>query len=109
MKMKVIGAVNILIAGGVSALMHGGAAIIFGPILSAIFLGGRLGPLQGDPVITENTMIMVVLSPFAWAILGFIIGGTMALFYNLFKAALHKEKPQPESASASYAAGQQAA
>jgi hypothetical protein len=33
----------------------------------------------------------------------------MALFYNLFKAALHKEKPQPESASASYAAGQQAA
>jgi membrane associated rhomboid family serine protease len=108
-QMKTIGTLNVLITGCVSALLHGATAVIFVPVLSAIFLGQSLGPLQGNSGAMENVMVMVVLAPFCWTILGFIFGATMAFMYNLFTAAIVRHRVQQEKQTLSFAAGRRAA
>jgi hypothetical protein len=85
--MKTIGTINVLITGCVSAVLHAATAVAFIPVISAIFLGQRLGPFQSTSTAMESLMVMVALSPVCWAILGFIFGATMALMHNLFAAA----------------------
>lgn len=106
--MKTIGTLNVLITGCVSAVLHGATAVIFIPVLSAIFLGQSLGPLQNSGA-TEGVMVMVLLAPICWIILGFIFGATMAFLYNLFTAAIMRHKVHQEVTALSAAAGQRAA
>lgn len=106
--MKTIGTMNVMITGCVSAVLHGATAVIFIPVLSAIFLGQNLGPLQSSGA-TEGVMVMVLLAPVCWIILGFIFGATMAFLYNVFTAALMGRKVPQEAAALSVAAGKRAA
>ena len=106
--MKTIGTMNVLITGCVSAVLHGATAVIFIPVLSAIFLGQSLGPLQNSGA-TEGVMVMVLLAPICWIILGFIFGATMAFLYNLFTGAFMRHKVHQEPTALSVAAGKRAA
>jgi sterol desaturase/sphingolipid hydroxylase (fatty acid hydroxylase superfamily) len=106
--MKTIGTMNVLITGCVSAVLHGATAIIFIPVLAAIFLGQGLGPLQSSGA-TEGVMVMVLLAPICWIILGFIFGAVMAFLYNVFTAAFMRHKVHHEPTALSVAAGRRAA
>ena len=106
--MKTIGTLNVMITGCVSAVLHGATAVIFIPVLSAIFLGQNLGPLQSSGA-TEGVMVMVLLAPVCWIIMGFIFGAGMAFLYNVFTAALMRHKVHQEPAALSVAAGKRAA
>lgn len=107
--MKSIGTMNVLITGCVSAVLHAATAMVFIPVISAIFLGQRLGPLQSFSATAENVMVMVALSPLCWAVLGFVFGATMAFMYNLFSAAITRREVQDEKAVLLAAAGRRAA
>jgi hypothetical protein len=106
--MKVLSNANVLMTGCVSAIVHGTSAVVFVPVLSAIFLS-HAGPLQRS---TESFMVLAVMAPLAWAAVGFVFGGVMATIHNVFLNAFvapQKQQQPVKEAAAVYAAGQHAA
>src|SRR5262249_45899969 len=77
--------INVLIVAGVSAALHGGASLLFGPIVSFTFLFwiSPATKIENAPK-TEFAMVLAVMSPVIGAIFGFCAGAAAGLGHNVF-------------------------
>jgi len=99
--------INVLTTGCVTGLVHGAAAVICMPVLAAVFLGSN-GTLSRA---TETFMVVAVIAPLAWAVVGFVLGAIMAALHNIFMNAFVVAPPaeKVEKVSHAFAASQSAA
>jgi hypothetical protein len=93
---------NILMMAGVSAAVHGFAAVLFVPALSFILLavGAPPAPVKGLVASTDNGMVLAVLFPLFFALIGFVAGAFPALVYTMLTAdkgapRVPVEEPEP--------------
>ncbi|MBZ5524682.1 MAG: hypothetical protein LAP21_20785 [Acidobacteriia bacterium] len=86
---------SILMIASVSAAVHGLAAVVFVPVLSFILLAVGEPPASFRNMIaaTDNGMLFAVLIPLLYALIGFIVGGFLALVH----AVLTAEDPAPRA------------
>jgi len=78
--------VNVVLVATVSALFHGGVAVVFTPIFSFLMFYWGAAPVQFRNTIaaTSDGMVLAVLAPLFFAALGFVAGASVALLHNLF-------------------------
>jgi len=77
--------INVLMVAAVSAALHGGAAMIFAPIVSFMFLSWTTPATQiKHAPKTEFAMVLAVMSPVISAIFGFCAGAAAGLGHNVF-------------------------
>jgi hypothetical protein len=78
--------ISVLFVAAVSAALHGGAAVLFVPILSFLLLcWGAAAPAQIKPSIgAEDGMVFAVVAPALCAAFGFVAGALVALLHNVF-------------------------
>jgi len=67
----------------VSAAVHGGAAVLFVPILSFLLLCWGTAPAQIKPSMVDDGMIFAVIAPALCAAFGFAVGALAALAHNM--------------------------
>jgi hypothetical protein len=86
---------NILMMAGVSAAVHGLAAVVFVPMLSFILLavGDPPAPFANMVAAAEHGMGLAVLAPVVYALVGFVVGGFLALVYTTLTA----DEPAPRT------------
>jgi hypothetical protein len=77
--------ISILLVATTSAALHGGAAILFVPILSSILLGWSGASARGNEAIpVEAGMVLALLAPLIAFPIGFVVGAIMAFAHNAF-------------------------
>ncbi|MGZ7087973.1 MAG: hypothetical protein ACXVKH_00760 [Candidatus Angelobacter sp.] len=106
--------INVFLVAAVSALFHGGVAVLFTPMLSFLMFYWGAAPIQFSNTIaaTSDGMVLAVLAPLFFAALGFVTGALVALVHNVFakdqcRHTLEieiKETMQPRQASLSHVA-----
>jgi hypothetical protein len=83
--------VSVLLVAATSAAFHGGAAVLFVPVLSFILLCWSGAPSQStESVQTETGMVFALLAPLIATVFGFIAGAVMALAHNVFAQGQRK-------------------
>jgi hypothetical protein len=96
--------INVFLVATVSAAIHGGAAVLFAPMLSVLLLVWGQVPARLQ---AEDGMVFAVLAPILGAAFGFVAGAVMALAHNMFAQGQRKltveiyESRRVQAASAS--------
>jgi hypothetical protein len=76
--------INVLFTASVSAVVHGGLALIWTPVLSIVMLTMGAPPVQLARLLNQDRgMLLAAIAPVLWALMGFVAGATMAFLYNL--------------------------
>jgi hypothetical protein len=77
--------INVLLVAAASAALHGGATVVFVPILSFVLLCWNMPAVQTERAAnTEQAMVLAVLAPIISAIFGFCAGALAGLGHNFF-------------------------
>ena len=86
--MKKTHATNILLMAGVSAGVHGLAAVVVMPAFAVMFLtvGAEPAPLQRLLETTDRGMTLLLAAPLLWAAVGFVLGAFLAFVFTLITA-----------------------
>ena len=79
---------NILMIAGASAAVHFLAAVVFVPVLSFILLAVGAPPAPFVSLVTaaDHGMGLAILAPVLYALVGFVVGGFLALVYTTLTA-----------------------
>jgi hypothetical protein len=76
--------INVLFTASVSAVVHGGLALIWTPVLSIVMLTMGAPPVQLARLLNQDRgMLLATIAPVLWALMGFVAGAAMAFLYNL--------------------------
>ena len=76
--------INVFFTASVSAIVHGGLALIWTPVLTIAMLAMGAPPVQFAGVLNqERGMLLAAIAPILWALVGFVAGAGMAFLYNL--------------------------
>ena len=77
--------INVVLVATITAALHGGAAVLFVPILSFILLCWNGTPAHSKAAIqTETAMLFALLAPVIATAFGFAAGAMMAFVHNMF-------------------------
>ncbi len=77
--------INVVLVATSTAALHGGAAVLFVPILSFILLCWNGTPAHSKAAIqTETGMLFALLAPVIASAFGFAAGAMMAFAHNMF-------------------------
>lgn len=82
--MHIVKSVGVLSFAKIMGLVYGCLGLIFAPIFLLIGLAGSLAGQERNPFAGAVGIVMAILMPVFYGVMGFVMGAIGALLYNLF-------------------------